>query len=79
MGAYLAVISGAIKLFNYIAAALQQHHDELNGANAQKVATNDATNKVLGDVSRPATVAERDKLWADNEQKFGANGKPGGQ
>ncbi len=35
MGAYLSIVSGAIKLFNYIAAALQQHHDEMNGRIAQ--------------------------------------------
>lgn len=38
MGAYLSIISGAIKFFNYIAAALQQHHDEMMGATAQTAA-----------------------------------------
>lgn len=33
MGAYLSIVAGAIKLFSYLAAALQQHHDEVNGAN----------------------------------------------
>jgi len=37
MGAYLSIVAGAIKLFNYIAGALQQHHDELNGRRAQAV------------------------------------------
>ena len=37
MTAYLSIISGAIKLFNYIAGALQQHHDELNGSRAQQL------------------------------------------
>ncbi len=35
MGAYLSIVSGAIKLFNFIASALQQHHDEMNGRIAQ--------------------------------------------
>ena len=42
MGAYLSIVSGAIKLFNYLAAALQQHHDELNGANNAVGQINDA-------------------------------------
>lgn len=37
MGVYLSIVSGAIKLFNYLAAALQQHHDEMNGRRAQLV------------------------------------------
>lgn len=43
MGAYLSIVSGAIKLFNYLAAALQQHHDELNGANNAVGQINKAT------------------------------------
>lgn len=35
MGAYLSIVAGAIKLFNFMAAALQQHHDEMNGVTAQ--------------------------------------------
>ena len=38
MGVYLSIISGAIKLCNFIAAALQQHHDEMNGVTAQTAA-----------------------------------------
>ena len=38
MEAYLSIVSGAIKLFNYLAAALQQHHDEMNGVTAQVAA-----------------------------------------
>lgn len=78
MSAYLSIVAGAIKLFNYLAAALQQHHDEMNGANAQKVATDDATTKVLESVSAPIGDAARDQLWADNEKKFGPDGRSAG-
>lgn len=37
MGAYLGIVSGAIKFLNFVAGRLQQHHDEINGTNAQKV------------------------------------------
>lgn len=47
MSAYLAIVSGAIKLFNYLAGALQQHHDELNGAKAQTVIDQSAENERL--------------------------------
>lgn len=47
MSAYLAIVSGAIKLFNYLAASLQQHHDELNGAKAQTVIDQAAENERL--------------------------------
>ena len=35
MNVYLSIVAGAIKLLNYMAAALQQHHDEMNGVTAQ--------------------------------------------
>lgn len=78
MGAYLSIVSGAIKLFNYIAAALQQHHDELNGARAQQGATDAATLKTLENTSAPVGSAERDKLWDANAAKFGPDGKSAG-
>lgn len=37
MTPYLAIIKGVITFANWVAQSLQQHHDELNGANAQKV------------------------------------------
>lgn len=77
MSAYLVIISGIVKFANYIAGSLQQHHDELNGANKQKVADNEARNQVLGDLTAPVSGAESDKLWDQNVVKFGpANGQP---
>lgn len=73
MNVYASIVSGLLKLFNAIAQRLQQHHDELNGANAQKVATHDATDQVLKDVGAPIANAERDELWDQNRQKFGTN------
>lgn len=78
MGAYLSIIAGAIKLFNYLAAALQQHHDEMNGVTAQEEATREATDKVLETVSNPISDAERDKLWDQNAAKFGPDSKSPG-
>lgn len=78
MGAYLTIISGAIKFFNYCAAALQQHHDELNGSNAQNLATKSATLDELKAVSAPVSNAERDELWDANRQKFGPDSSGGG-
>lgn len=43
MSVYLSIVAGALKLVNAIAHALQQHHDELNGRNAQIVENQDAT------------------------------------
>lgn len=40
---YLSIVAGVIKLVSGLATALQQHHDELNGRNAQKVEDSDAT------------------------------------
>ncbi len=71
MGAYLAIISGIIKFANYIAGSLQQHHDELNGANKQKVGDNEARNMVLGNITAPVSPAESDRLWDSNLAKFG--------
>ncbi len=77
MSAYLAIISGIIKFANYIAGSLQQHHDELNGANAQKVADNEARNAVLADLTAPVSGVESERLWRDNKAKFGPNnGQP---
>lgn len=71
MSPYLAIISGIVKFCNYVAGALQQHHDELNGANKQKVADNEARIKTLGDLTAPIGTAESDKLWRENVAKFG--------
>lgn len=78
MGVYLSIVSGAIKLCNYIAAALQQHHDEMNGVTAQKEATDAANIKTLEAVGAPISKSESDKLWADNAKRFGTDGKPSG-
>lgn len=54
MGAYLSIISGAIKLFNAVAAALQQHHDEVNGQNKVIAADNAQAAKVNENVAKAA-------------------------
>ena len=78
MGAYLSIISGAIKIFSAIAQALQQHHDELNGVTAQREATEDATTKELESVAAPVSTADSDKLWDANKARFGTDsGKTG--
>lgn len=56
MGTYLSIVSGAIKLLNYLAAALQQHHDELNGENAVKAADNATSAQVDSDVAKAAVT-----------------------
>lgn len=73
MSVYLSIVAGAIKLFNYMAAALQQHHDELNGVTAQKEATDAATIKELENVAAPTSDAERDRLWNLNKSRYGVN------
>lgn len=78
MGAYISVISGVLKLLNWATQALQQHHDEVNGRNAEKVETNAATTKVLQSVAAPIGDAASDKLWDDNKAKFGPGGTAGG-
>lgn len=70
MGAYLAIISGAIKLFNYIAAGLQQHHDELNGAMQQRGADDEAAIKTILDTTGPTSSADVERMWASNKAKF---------
>lgn len=70
MSVYLSIIAGAIKLFNYIAGSLQQHHDEVNGANKQKVADNDARKEVLDALTAPIESGAADKLWDENRAKF---------
>lgn len=65
MSVYLSIISGAIKLFSAIAQRLQQHHDEVNGANqviAQNLkAENDAQKSLLETSVREsdADISER--------------------
>jgi hypothetical protein len=54
MGAYLAIVSGALKFANYIAAALQQHHDELSGVNKERAATNAAKAEGNANVAQAA-------------------------
>lgn len=54
MGVYLSILSGAIKLFNSIAQALQQRHDEMNGRNAQSLADTQAS--VKGDINAEKTT-----------------------
>jgi molybdate-binding protein len=57
VSAYLSIVSGAIKLFNYLAAALQQHHDEINGVNRERADENAAAAKVNEDVAQAAVTA----------------------
>lgn len=47
MGTYLAILRGAISLLNRISAALQQHHDEINGEN--KIIATDNAEKAKAD------------------------------
>lgn len=77
MGAYLSIVAGAIKALNYLAAALQQHHDELNGAGQQRNADNDARNEELARISSPVSRADADKLWDADKAKFGPAGPSG--
>ena len=76
MFTYAKIVAGTIKLLNGIVAALQQHHTEIMATLVQKGATDAATIKELEAVSAPTTITERDKLWTDNQQKFGADGGP---
>lgn len=71
MSAYLAIIAGIVKFANYIAGALQQHHDELNGANKQKVADNEARKQTLDALTAPVGNGVADKLWDENKARFG--------
>lgn len=54
MGAYAAIIAGALKLVNYVAAALQQHHDEISGVNKERAATNAQAAQVNANVAKQA-------------------------
>ncbi len=58
MGAYLSIVSGAIKLFNYLAGALQQHHDEINGVNRERASENAAAAKVNENVAKVAVSTD---------------------
>ncbi len=78
MGAYLAIISGLIKFANYVAAGLQQHHDELNGAKAQRGADDAATIETIKAVSAPISKSSSNKLWELNKARFGDDGKCSG-
>lgn len=64
MTAYLSIISGAIKLFNAIALALQQHHDEVNGQNKIIASDNAESAKVNENVAK-ATVDTTDAVALD--------------
>lgn len=71
MGVYLSIISGVVKLFNYMAAGLQHHHDEMNGAKQQQGADNETTIKTILDVTGPVGRADVEQLWLGNKAKFG--------
>lgn len=71
MNVYLAIISGAIKLFNSIADGLRQYHDEVNGANKQKVADAEAQKQTLDALTAPISSADADELWKSNQARFG--------
>ncbi len=71
MSVYLSIIAGIVKFANYIAGSLQQHHDELNGANKQKVGDDAARTEVLGRLTAPVSPTESDRLWDSNVAKFG--------
>ncbi len=71
MGMYLSLVSGAIKLLNTVAAALQKHHDEQVGATAQRERTEADTLATLDRVSAPGTDAAVEQLWDSNKGKFG--------
>lgn len=71
MGAYLTIIAGIVKFANYISASLQEHHDELNGANQQKVADAIAQKQILDQLTAPVGSAESELLWKQNKAKFG--------
>ena len=78
MGVYLTIISGIIKFCNSIANGLRQHHDELNGANQQKVADHAARKEVLDDLTRSVSGDESDQLWNENKARFGTATGPKG-
>ena len=72
-----SIIAGLLKLANAIAGALQQHHNELNGANAQREADHAQTIKELEAVSAPISSSTTDKLWDTNKARFGTGSGPG--
>lgn len=76
---YAKIVAGVVNLLNSIAAALQQHHTEVMAKLVQKGATDAATIKELEAVSTPTSVAERDKLWDENRQKFGPDSGTSGR
>lgn len=79
MSVYLNIVAGAIKLFNYLAASLQQHHDEMNGVTAERAANVEATMEELKTLATPVSTADRDKLWDQNKAKFGADRRKAGK
>ena len=77
MGAYASIIAGLLKFANFIAAALQQHHNEVMATLVQKGATDAATIKELEAVSAPISGSTTDKLWDTNKARFGTGSGPG--
>ena len=74
-----SIIAGLLKLANAIAAALQQHHDELNGAIQQREADHAETINTLEAVLGPRSVGDTNRLWDTNKARFGTGTGPAEQ
>lgn len=67
---WLSVINGVLKLLNWATARLQQHHDELNGRNSERLEAANETLEVVKAVNAPISPGYSDELWNANKDKF---------